>query len=229
MPPSNKGFTLNHDDSVPSMGSSSGTSHRQRDKAHNRGWHLGRKCYQRRTIGMFTNSTLSRVISSFIKGCKHFGSSYGAAATLVRTFEGQYTWPQSLVKKFIKDVGKNLRNLANKASKIPDDKDIACLYDNGQASLKARRSTPEIQKKSVQCLKTRTEGPKIKEEKTPTPCALKNIRPLELSESKKYTIYGLRKAAAMFYEKPTASTISTGSMYTPSDYSKLQYKLKSTQ
>ena len=42
-------------------------------------------------------------------------------------------------------------------------------------------------------------------------------------------IYGLGNAATLFYGKPTASTVSMGSTYTPFEYSKLQYELKSTQ
>ncbi|KAJ8452001.1 hypothetical protein Cgig2_016582 [Carnegiea gigantea] len=48
-------------------------------------------------------------------------------------------------------------------------------------------------------------------------------------ESKKSTIYDLGTSATMFYEKPTASTPSTGSTYIPSAYSKLQSDLRSTQ
>lgn len=40
--------------------------------------------------------------------------------------------------------------------------------------------------------------------------------------STKPTIYGYRTSATIFYEKPTASTHSTGSIYTPSAHSKLQ-------
>ncbi|KAJ8435427.1 hypothetical protein Cgig2_013925 [Carnegiea gigantea] len=40
-----------------------------------------------------------------------------------------------------------------------------------------------------------------------------------------YTIYGLRTSATLFYDKPTASTISASSTYIPSAYSKLQAQL----
>lgn len=144
---------------------------------------------------------LSRAISNTIK------SFYNGQCTCLsnlppeelqlwwRTFEGQYTWDPELTEEvkdlWLKVVGKNLRNLVNKAGKRPPNKPLVWLTEQGQERLQVQRSDPNFQKKSAKCLKNRTQGPNaatlhcqgsistaelarrmIKEGKTPTPSAL---------------------------------------------------------
>ncbi|KAJ8449449.1 hypothetical protein Cgig2_002246 [Carnegiea gigantea] len=134
------------------------------------------------------------------------------------------TWAPKLTKEvkegWLKVVGKNLRNLVNKAVERPDDKPIVWLSEEDRERLKAQRSDPKFQKKSAQCLKNTTEGPNatlhcqgsistaklarrmIKEEKTHSPSALfaRSHKKYEALRVERGIKEGTQEAEKLYYE-----------------------------
>ncbi|KAJ8430660.1 hypothetical protein Cgig2_000253 [Carnegiea gigantea] len=109
--------------------------------------------------------------------------------------------PQSLLKKFTKDGKTPTPSILFAQSHSKEDAQSEKIFEKYEA-LRVQRGIKEG-----------------------TPKAEQLYYDVSGAWSKKSAIYGLGKITTLFYEKPTASTVSMGSTYTPSEYSKLHSEL----